>query len=85
MRIPAGFNTVTPYCFVDGAARFIDFLVRGLGGIETGRHLNGDRIATAHVRLGTSTVMVSEGSPSSFAKNSGDGAARAFNRRSPQR
>ena len=63
MRIPPGFNTVTPYFFVDGAARFIDFLVQGLGGIETGRHLNGDRIANAQVRLGTSTVMVSEGSP----------------------
>ena len=63
MRIPPGFNTVTPYFFVDGASRFIDFLVQGLGGIETGRHLNGDRIANAQVRLGTSTVMVSEGSP----------------------
>lgn len=63
MRIPPGFNTVTPYFFVDGAARLLDFLVQGLGGTEIGRHLDGGRIANAQVRLGTSTVMVSEGSP----------------------
>ena len=63
MRIPPGFNTVTPYFLVDDAARFLDFLVRGLGGVEIGRHMNGDRIANAQVRIGTSTIMVSEGSP----------------------
>ncbi|AZP12948.1 VOC family protein [Undibacterium parvum] len=62
MLIPPGFNTVTPYFFVEGADRFIEFLVHGLGGIEIGRHMNGDRIANAQVRLGTSTVMVSEAS-----------------------
>jgi PhnB protein len=62
MHIPPGFNTVTPYFFVEGADRFIDFLVQGLGGAEIGRHMNGDRIANAQVRLGTSTVMVSEAS-----------------------
>lgn len=60
MRIPPGFNTVTPYFFVDGAERFMDFMVRGLGGVEIARHMNGDRIANGQVRLGTSTVMVSE-------------------------
>jgi len=60
MHTPPGFNTVTPYFFVDGAKRFIDFLVEGLGGTEVGRHMKGDRIANAQVRLGTSTVMVSD-------------------------
>ena len=63
MRIPPGFTTVTPYFFVAGAPHFIDFLVHGLGGTEVGRHMDGERIANAQVRLGTSTVMVSEGSP----------------------
>jgi PhnB protein len=63
MQLPPGFNTVTPYFFVSGADRFIEFLVRGLGGVEVSRHMNGDRIANAQVRLGTSTVMVSEASP----------------------
>lgn len=61
-RIPPGFGTVTPYFFVQGAARFLDFLVAGLGGHEIDRHMIGERIANAQVRLGTSTVMVSEAS-----------------------
>ncbi len=60
MHIPPGFNTVTPYVFVEGAARFMAFLVEGLGGVEILRQMNGDRIANGQVRLGTSTVMVSE-------------------------
>jgi PhnB protein len=62
MRIPPGFNTVTPYFFVEGAQYFLEFLVQGLGGVEIGRHLSGERIANAQVRMGTSTVMVSEAS-----------------------
>jgi PhnB protein len=62
MRIPPGFNTVTPYFFVEGAQYFLEFLVQGLGGVEIGRHMNGERIANAQVRMGTSTVMVSEAS-----------------------
>ena len=62
MHIPTGFNTVTPYFFVDRAADFLVFLTQGLGGKEIGRHMNGDRIANAQVQLGTSTVMVSEAS-----------------------
>ena len=63
MYIPHGFGTVTPYVFVDGAERFVAFLVAGLGGTEILRHLRPDgRIGNAQVRLGTSTVMVSEAS-----------------------
>ena len=62
MHIPPGFNTVTPYFFANGAAAFIDFLVDGLGGTEIDRQMDGERIANAQVRLGTSTVMVSEAS-----------------------
>jgi PhnB protein len=62
MRIPPGYNTVTPYFIIAGAGRFIEFLVQGLGGVEIDRHLDGDRIANAQVRLGTSTVMVGDAS-----------------------
>lgn len=63
MYIPPGFNTVTPYFFVAGAERFVAFLVDGLGGVETIRSLRPDgRIANAQVRIGSSTVMVSEAS-----------------------
>jgi PhnB protein len=63
MYIPPGFHTVTPYFLVKDADLFVDFLVRGLGGSERFRNLRPDgKIANAQVRLGTSTVMVSEAS-----------------------
>lgn len=61
MYIPPGFGTVTPYFFVEGAERFVAFLVDGLGGTEVLRSLRPDgRIANAQVCIGTSTVMASE-------------------------
>ena len=64
MIVPNGFGTVTPYFFVKKADRFVEFLEQGLGGTETLRSLRPDgRIANAQVRLGTSTVMISEASP----------------------
>ena len=73
MHVPPGFGRVTPYLFVDDAERFLDFLMAGLGGHETLRHLRPDgKIANAQVRFDDSTVMVSEATedypamPSSF-------------------
>ena len=64
MFIPPGFNTVTPYFFVQDAEAFIAFLVAGLGGEETCRTLRADgRVQNVQVRLGGSTVMVSEATP----------------------
>lgn len=61
MYIPPGFNTVTPYFFVDDAEAFVRFLVAGLDGEETCRTMRPDgKIANVQVRLGTSTVMVSD-------------------------
>ena len=61
MYIPPGFNTVTPYFFVADAEAFVRFLVHGLSGIETCRTLRPNGlIANVQVRLGTSTVMISE-------------------------
>ena len=64
MHIPPGFNTVAPYIFVNDASACVDFLVNGLGGTEILRHLDGSRIANAQVRIGTSTIMVSDASQS---------------------
>lgn len=64
MYIPPGFNTVTPYFFVEDAERFIAFLVDGLDGEEVCRTMRADgRVQNVQVKLGTSTVMVSEASP----------------------
>ena len=61
MHMPPGFGTVFPYFFMRDAAAFVRFLVDGLGGTEMDRHLRADgAIANSQVRLGTSTVMVSE-------------------------
>ena len=63
MILPPGFNHVTPYFFVDDAEAFIAFLVTGLGGSEVGRSMRPDgRVANVRVRIGDSTVMVSEAS-----------------------
>ncbi len=63
MYIPPGFSTVTPYFFVTNAEGFVAFLIAGLGGVEQLRSLRPDgKIANAQIKLGTSTVMVSEAS-----------------------
>jgi len=63
MYVPPGFNTVTPYYFVKGAEDFIHFLTDGLGGQETCRSMRPDgSVANVQVRIGSSTVMVSEAS-----------------------
>ncbi|MFO1392932.1 MAG: VOC family protein [Steroidobacteraceae bacterium] len=62
MLMPPGFNTVAPYFFVKDAPGFVEFLKAGLGGVEVLRHMAGDRIANAQVRIGASTVMISEAS-----------------------
>ena len=63
MRIPEGFTTITPYFFVDGAEKFVEFLKSAFGGVEVGRSMRADgKIANAQVRVGTSTVMASEAS-----------------------
>ncbi len=63
MDSPPASRPSPPYFFVDDAPKFLDFLTQGLAGEELSRHMNGERIANAMVRLGTSTIMVSEASP----------------------
>lgn len=61
MYIPDGFSTITPYFFVRDADDFVAFLKAAFGGEELGRSTRSDgKIANAQIRVGTSTVMVSE-------------------------
>ena len=63
MYIPPGFSTITPYFMVKDALAFVDFLVSAFGGTEELRSLRPDgRIANTQIRIGTSTIMVSEAS-----------------------
>jgi PhnB protein len=57
---PPGFTTVFPYLFVDNAPGFCAFLSDGLGFEEMYRSMDGDRIANAQLRVGDTTIMVSE-------------------------
>ncbi|MEZ5976566.1 MAG: VOC family protein [Planctomycetota bacterium] len=63
MKIPPGFHTIAPYFIVQDAPAFIAFLEQGLGGKEVQRTCDdAGTIRNAMVRLGDSTVMLSEAS-----------------------
>lgn len=62
MTTPEGFSTVTPYLFVEKAEKFIEFLVAAFEGTELGRTTENGRIQHAQVRIGSSTLMISEAS-----------------------
>lgn len=56
--VPEGYDTVTPYVIVKGAAAFIDFVVRAFGAEERGRVPNEDgTLGHAEVRIGSSVLM----------------------------
>lgn len=59
---PEGYNSVSPYLIVDGAARTIEFLTHVLGGVEIQRFAgeNG-AIAHAEVRIDDTVVMLADG------------------------
>lgn len=62
MTTPEGFNTVTPYLIVEKADEFIEFLKAAFDGVEIGRSTENGRILHAQVRIGSSTLMLSEAS-----------------------
>jgi uncharacterized glyoxalase superfamily protein PhnB len=61
--IPEGYNTVTPYLVVNGAAGLIDFAKKVFGATEVGRMPGPDgKIAHAEIRIGDSMIMLSDAS-----------------------
>ena len=58
---PDGYHTVTPYIFVQGADKLIDFLKKAFDAKETERYLmpNGT-IGHAEIRLDDSVIMISD-------------------------
>ena len=60
--IREGFRAVSPYVLVNGAAKFIEFLVEAFGAEERGRvPVPGGKIMHAEVQLGDSVVEMSDG------------------------
>lgn len=60
MYVPPGFGTVAPYLFVDGAADYIEFLLRAFDCEEVGRTEHGEIIMNCQVRFGTATIMLGD-------------------------
>jgi len=58
--IPDGYHTVTPYLIVKGAAQLIDFLKEAFGAQETFRMPGPGGIMHAEVKIGDSSVMMSD-------------------------
>ena|SRR5476651_1860706 len=62
--IPEGYGTYTPYYVVDGAADFIEFLKNAFGAVESFRMpMPGGKLGHAEVRVGSSMIMLADGSP----------------------
>jgi PhnB protein len=57
---PAGYNSVSPYLVVDGAARTIDFLKTVFNAVELRRFPAGAKIMHAEVRIDDTVVMIAD-------------------------
>lgn len=58
--LPTGYHTVNPYIVVDDSAAAIDFYVKAFGAVETIRFEHEGRIGHAEIRIGDSTIMLSD-------------------------
>lgn len=59
--VPDGYNSVTPYLFVKGAARAIDFYKLAFGANETMRIPGPDGlVAHAELKIGNSVIMLAD-------------------------
>ena len=61
--IPDGYQAVTPYLIVSGAARALDFYTQVFGATEIMRMPGPNGIAHAEIRIGDSVVMLADESP----------------------
>jgi uncharacterized glyoxalase superfamily protein PhnB len=61
MKLPEGYQTITPYFTVSDADRLIEFIVEVFGGVivVTNRYPTG-RIQHARIRVGDSVIMLNE-------------------------
>ena len=68
--IPEGYHSVTPYLFIRGAARAIDFYKNVFGAKEKMRMPGPDgKIGHAELQIGDSVVMLADENPQSQAKS----------------
>lgn len=68
--IPEGYHNITPYLFIRGAARAIDFYKNVFGAKERMRMPNPDgKIGHAELQIGDSVVMLADENPQIQAKS----------------
>jgi PhnB protein len=59
--IPAGYHTVTPYLYIDGAAQAIEFYKQAFAAVEIMRLPGHEgKIAHAEIKIGDSVVMLAD-------------------------
>lgn len=77
---PEGYNTVSTYLIVDGAARALDFYRDAFGAKESFRLPMGDRIGHAEFRIGDTTLMLADEFPemNALAPTSRGGPTSSF-------
>ena len=62
--VPEGYNSVTPYLTIKGAARAIEFYVKAFGAVEVMRLASPDGgIGHAELKIGDSKIMLSDEFP----------------------
>lgn len=61
--IPDGYHSVTPYLYVDDAAKALDFYSKAFGATELYRLPMGDRIGHAEMQIGNSRFMLADEFP----------------------
>ena len=67
--IPDGYHSVTPYLYIDGAARAIDFYKQAFGAVEVMRlESSGGKIGHAEIKIGDSHVMLADEFPDMGAR-----------------
>jgi PhnB protein len=68
--IPDGYRNVTPYLFVRGAARAIDYYKNAFGAVEKVRMPGPDgKIGHAELQIGDSMIMLADENPQMHAKS----------------
>jgi PhnB protein len=68
--IPDGYRTVTPYLFVEGAAKAIEFYKKAFNAQELVRMGGPDgRVGHAELQIGNSRIMMSDANPDMGARD----------------
>ena len=72
--VPDGYHTLTPYLYVRGAAKALDFYARAFGAEEIYRMPGpGGAIMHAETRVGDSVLMVADENPAQGARSPHEG------------